>query len=48
MGPINPYLVPPESHGWRGLGLAGNSKRKWYTLLQNDQVLVTACTPGPP
>ena len=37
---INPYTVP--DHGWRGLGLPGNHKRKWYTVLHNDQLLVTA------
>ena len=29
-------------HGWRGLGLPGNHRRKWYTVLQNEYVLVTA------
>jgi hypothetical protein len=31
----------PE-HGWRGLGVAGDHKRKWYTVLHNEFVLVTA------
>jgi hypothetical protein len=31
----------PE-HGWRGLGVTGNHKRKWYTVLHNEFVLVTA------
>jgi hypothetical protein len=39
---VNPYTVPPGQHGWRGLGLEGNHKRKWYTVLQNEYVLVTA------
>ncbi len=39
---INPYTLPEDRHGWRGLGLPGHRKRKWYTLVQNDQVLVTA------
>ena len=39
---VNPYRLPPEQQGWRGLSLPGTSKRKWYTLLHNDQVLVTA------
>lgn len=29
-------------HGWRGLGAPGNHKRKWYTVLYNEYVLVTA------
>lgn len=38
----NPYLLPADRHGWRGLGLPGHRKRKWYTLIHNEQVLVTA------
>lgn len=37
----NPYLLPPDQQGWRGLSLPGHRKRKWYTLLHNDKVLVT-------
>lgn len=37
---INPYTV--AEHGWRGLTVPGNHKRKWYTVLHNDKVLVTA------
>jgi hypothetical protein len=39
---VNPYKVPEGQHGWRGLSLEGNHKRKWYTVLHNDHVLVTA------
>ena len=40
---VNPYTVPEEQQGWRGLGLDGlNAHRKSYTLLWNDQVLVCA------
>jgi hypothetical protein len=39
---VNPYEVPAEQQGWRGLSLPGNHKRKWYTVLHNDKVLVTA------
>jgi hypothetical protein len=39
---VNPYTVPEGQHGWRGLGLEGNHKRKWYTVLHNEHVLVTA------
>src|SRR5919202_4971234 len=38
----DPFLLPSERHGWRGLGLQGHRKRKWWTVLHNDQVLVTA------
>ena len=38
---VNPYTVPLDEHGWRGLGAAGvSAKRRAYTLLWNDQVLV--------
>ena len=43
---INPYTVP--EHGWRGLSIPGNRKRKWYTVLHNDKVLVTALLTGIP
>lgn len=39
---INPYTVPDDQHGWRGLSVPGHHKRKWYTVLHNEQVLVTA------
>ena len=38
---VNPYLLPQSEQGWRGMGLAGNRHRKWFTLVQNEQVLVT-------
>ena len=38
---INPYTLLEDQHGWRGLSLPGNHKRKVYTILQNDHVLVT-------
>jgi hypothetical protein len=39
---VNPFAVPEDQHGWRGLGAPGNHKRKWYTVLENEFVLVTA------
>ena len=39
---VDPFLLSAERHGWRGLGLPGHHKRKWWTLLHNDKVLVTA------
>jgi hypothetical protein len=39
---VDPFTLPAERHGWRGLGLPGHRKRKWWTLVHNDQVLVTA------
>src|ERR1700686_5284707 len=38
----DPYSLPAERHGWRGLSVPGHRKRKWWTLLHNEQVLVTA------
>jgi hypothetical protein len=39
---VNPWTLPADQHGWRGLALPGNHKRKVYTVLHNEQVLVTA------
>jgi len=39
---VDPFTLPAERHGWRGLGLPGHRKRKWWTLLHNERVLVTA------
>ncbi len=39
---VKAFSVPEGRHGWRGLGLPGNQKRKVYTVLHNEQVLVTA------
>jgi len=40
---VNPYAVPPDQQGWRGLSLDGvNAKRRTYTILWNEQVLVMA------
>ena len=39
---VNPYLLPEHRQGWRGVGLPGNRKRKAYTVLHNERVLVTA------
>jgi len=43
---INPYTV--KDHGWRGLSIPGNRKRKWYTVIHNDKLLVTALLTGIP
>lgn len=39
---VNPYTLPADQQGWRGLSLPGARRRKWYTVLHNEQVLVTA------
>ncbi|HEX8967257.1 MAG TPA: hypothetical protein VF937_05205, partial [Chloroflexota bacterium] len=39
---MDPFTLPGHRHGWRGLGVPGHRKRKWWTLLHNEQVLVTA------
>jgi hypothetical protein len=38
----DPFMLPPDRHGWRGLSVPGHRKRKWWTVLHNEQVLVTA------
>lgn len=43
---INPYFAAEQ--GWRGLTIQGNRKRKAYTVLHNDKVLVTALLTGIP
>jgi len=43
---IDPYTVAEQ--GWRGLSIPGNRKRKCYTVLHNDKVLVTALLTGIP
>jgi len=38
---VNPYTVPQDHQGWRGLGAPEvSAKRRAYTLLWNEQVLV--------
>lgn len=38
---VNPYTVPADHQGWRGLGVPEvNAKRRAYTLFWNEQVLV--------
>jgi hypothetical protein len=43
---LNPYFASEQ--GWRGLSIPGNRKRKAYTVLHNDKVLVTALLTGIP
>jgi len=43
---INPYTAAEQ--GWRGLSIPGNRKRKAYTVIHNDKVLVTALLTGIP
>lgn len=38
----NPFAVPAEQMGWRGETLPGEHRRRVYTVLHNDNVLVTA------
>jgi hypothetical protein len=38
---VNPYTVPADHQGWRGLGVPDvSAKRRAYTLFWNEQVLV--------
>ena len=39
---INPFMLSADQQGWRGVSLPGAAKRKIYTVLHNEQVLVTA------
>lgn len=39
---VDPFALSDDRHGWRGLSVPGHRKRKWWTLLHNEQVLVTA------
>ena len=39
---VDPYMLAADRQGWRGLSVTGAHKRKWYTVLHNEQVLVTA------
>jgi hypothetical protein len=47
---INPFAVPQEQQGWRGLTYLGRPRRKVFTVLENEHVLVTALLqiPGEP
>ncbi len=51
MGPmINPFTLPESQKGWRGLEVTGRPRRKVFTVLENEHVLVTALMqiPGEP
>src|SRR6185437_4221618 len=39
---VDPFTLPADRHGWRGLSVPGHRKRKWWTVLHNDQVMVKA------
>ncbi len=47
---INPFTLPEDQKGWRGLEVTGRPRRRVFTVLQTDQVLVTALMqlPGEP
>ena len=47
---INPFQLPEEQKGWRGLEVSGRPRRRVFTVLETDQVLVTALMqlPGEP
>ena len=38
---INPFTLPADQQGWRGLSDPTLGKRKWWTILENDICLVT-------
>lgn len=39
---VSPFAVPLEQMGWRGATVPGEHRRRVYTVLHNDSVLVTA------
>ncbi len=47
---INPFQLPDEQKGWRGLEVSGRPRRRVFTVLETSQVLVTALLqlPGEP
>ncbi len=47
---INPFELPEDRKGWRGLEVSGRPRRRVFTVLETDQVLVTALMqmPGEP
>ncbi len=47
---INPFQLPEDQKGWRGIEVHGRPRRRVYTVLETDQVLVTALLqiPGEP
>ena len=47
---INPFTLPEDQKGWRGLEVTGRPRRRVFSVLETDQVLVTALMqlPGEP
>ena len=47
---INPFELPDDRKGWRGLEISGRPRRRVYTVLETEHVLVTALLqiPGEP
>ena len=42
---VNPFAVSAQQQGWRGVGLPNkdqSTRRKAYTVLENEFILVTA------
>jgi hypothetical protein len=38
----DPFLLPADRQGWRGISVPDRGNRKWWTLIHNETVLVTA------
>jgi hypothetical protein len=47
---INPFTLPDDQKGWRGMELTGRPRRRVFSVLETDQVIVTALMqmPGEP
>jgi hypothetical protein len=50
MPEINPFTLPDDQKGWRGMEVHGKPRRRVFTVLENEHVLVTALMqlPGEP
>lgn len=50
MPEINPFTLPDDQKGWRGLELTGRPRRRVFSVLENEHVIVTALMqmPGEP
>ena len=47
---INPFTLPEDQKGWRGMELTGHPRRRVFSVLETEHVLVTALMqmPGEP
>ncbi|MEE8517621.1 MAG: hypothetical protein V3S98_00670 [Dehalococcoidia bacterium] len=50
MPQINPFTLPEDQKGWRGMEVHGKPRRRVFSVLENEHVIVTALMqlPGEP